>query len=326
MSRTLTGIRPSLWARCVTAAVYQGRGETEAEHEPEVAEYLFRGQVFEEIVVRQIIAKHGADNVERQVVIPIPGIGHGHADAYIRSEKALIEVKSTVAAHPNSDIFQHGVNQLRLYIAHHPEAERGYLYMLNPNRMTPADIYTVNVNTLDLADIEQERAYIELATSDRTTGLAKHGDPWRPCTRPSQARGRMCPFAHVCFADWEPDPEQQITSPAALEAAATLKAIQDEKRQHAQAIKALEEGEKQAQAELAEHVEPGEAIVGPYAVRRTHVVRQSTFQPKAYEAAGFSLEPLAEFMKPGSEYDRWTITRCGTAGETEFEFGDEAPW
>jgi hypothetical protein len=293
----------------------------EAEPPPEMQEYFFRGNVFEEIVVRQIIAKHGADDVQRQVVIPIPGIGEGHADAYIRSLLALVEVKSSVAAYPNSPIFEHGVKQLQLYIAHHPEAERGYLYMLNPNRMTPADIYTVTVNATDVLEIERERLYITEAVNGG--GIMVRGTDYRPCTRPSQARGKMCPFAHVCFDGWEPDPAEEITSPAALEAASRLKAIKDEKRTHTAAIKALEEGEKQAEAELAEHVDAGEAIVGPFLVKRTHVVRQPTFQLKAYEAAGMSVEPLAEFFKPGSEYDTWKVTTATVEGDVDF---GEAPY
>jgi len=321
VSATLTGIRPSLWARCVTAAVFQGRGEPEAEHPPEAAEWFFRGHVFEEIVMRQIEAKHGRENVQRQVVIPIPGIGEGHADGYLIPEKALIEVKSTVAAYPNSDTFQFGVEQLKRYLAYHGEAEKGYLYMVDPSRMKPADVYEVRLTDEDREQIDWERIQImgavsHLATSD-PNDLWPHGDPHRPCTRPSQARSRMCPFAAVCFADWEPDPAVEVTSPDALDAAARLHAIKTEKAQLAAQTRALEEGEKAAQAELAEHVEPGEAVVGPFYVKRTHVQMQPRFSIRAFEAAGHSLEPLTEFFTPGTEYDRWAIGKAETPGETD---------
>lgn len=159
-TRTLTGIRPSLWARCPTAAVYQGRGEIEADLPPEALEWFARGNLFEEYVVRQIIEKHGRDNVERQVIIPIPGIGEGHADAYVKTHKALTEVKSTVSPYPNSDIFGHAVNQLRIYLNYHGEAEVGWLYMINPNRLTPADVYEVRLTDEDREEIERQRAYI----------------------------------------------------------------------------------------------------------------------------------------------------------------------
>ena len=183
MSATLTGIRPSLWARCVTAAVFQGRGEPEAPPPPETEEYFFRGNVFEEIVMRQIIVKHGAENVERQVVIPIPGIGEGHADGYLIPEKALLEIKSTTAPYPNSDTFAFGVAQLQRYIAYHPEAEKGYLYMVDPNRMKAADVYPVVLSDDDYERIEAER--IEIV--DEVAGnapLSLHSTEYRPCTRP----------------------------------------------------------------------------------------------------------------------------------------------
>lgn len=322
-TRELTGIRPSLWARCPTAAVYQGRGEEEAPLPPETAEWFFRGNVFEEIVVRQIIAKHGKENVERQVIIPIPGIGEGHADAYLKLEKTLVEVKSTVAPFPNSPIFEHGVKQLKLYIHHHPEAEQGVLYMVNPNRMTAADLYTVKLSDEDREQIEFEREEI-INGVHLGSGGPKHGTAFRPCTKPAQARGRMCQFANVCFADWEPPDTAEVTDPAALDAAQRLYAIKEELRVHKSAIDALEEGKKDAEGELAELLEVGDSVVGPYAVKRTHVVRQPTFSVRAYEAAGLSLEPLAEFFRPGSEYDLFKVTKAETVGDVDY--GDEVPF
>lgn len=321
--RELTGIRPSLWARCPTAAVFQGRGEEEAPLPPETQEYWFRGNVFEEIVVRQIIAKHGRENVERQVVIPIPGIGEGHADAYLKPERTLIEVKSTVAPFPNSPIFERGVKQLKLYIHHHPEAEQGVLYMLNPNRMTPADLYTVRLSDEDREQIEFERDMIVNGVH-LGSGGPQHGSPYRPCTKPAQARGRMCPFAHVCFDGWEPPDTAEVTDPAALDAASRLYAIKEEQRMHKAAIDALEEEKRVAEGELAELLDVGDTVVGPYQVKRTHVVRQPTFSVKAYEAAGLSLEPLAEFFRPGSEYDVFRVAKAETAGD--IDYGLEAPF
>lgn len=316
---TLTGIRPSLWARCPTAAVFQGRGEEEAPHPPEAEEYFFRGNVFEEIVMRQIAAKHGKENVERQVVIPIPGIGEGHADGYLRPDKTLVEIKSTVAAHPNSDIFTQGVRQLRIYLTYHGEAEQGALYMLNPNVMKPADVYTVKLTDEDLFGIHNEANYIEdNVKSANLEGLDDHGDEYRPCTKPSQARGRMCPFASVCFGeDWQPQVDE-VTDARAATLAGELMAIKAEKRLHTASVKALEEGEKELQAELADLVDVGESLVGPFVVKRTHVVLQPKFSTKAFQAAGHSLEPLAEFFAGGSEHDRWAITKAEHAGEVDY--------
>ncbi|MCC6640909.1 MAG: hypothetical protein IT386_07075 [Deltaproteobacteria bacterium] len=322
MSQTFTGIRPSLWARCVTAAVFQGRGVSEAEPEPEAREWFFRGHVFEEIVMRQIEQKHGRENVQRQVVIPIPGVGEGHADGYLIPEKALIEIKSTVAAYPNSDTFQFGVEQLRRYLAYHDEAEKGWLYMIDPGSMKPAQVYTVVLTDDDRERIEREREHIAALGDDGIDGPI-HGTGWRPCTRPSQARARLCPFAAVCFEGWEPPDATEVTDSATLDAVSRLYAIKTQKAALAAQSRALEEGEKVAQAELADLVDVGDSVVGPFAVKRTHVVMQPRFSVRAFEAAGHSVEPLAEFFTVGSEYDKWTIKQADAPGDVDF---GEAPF
>lgn len=323
--RTLTGIRPSLWARCVTAAVFQGRGEIEAEPPAEVKEFFFRGHVFEEIVMRQIEAKHGKHNVQRQVVIPIPGIGEGHADGYLIPEKALIEVKSTTGAYPNSPTFDYGANQLRRYIAYHPEAEKGLLYMVDPGRMKPAEIYTVVLTDADRDRIEQERqAIVRAVEMPELVALDPHGSDVRPCVRPTQARGRMCPFAEACFEHWEAPDTPDVTDRDALLVVAELAAIKANETEHRKALAALEQERKDAQSRLGELVPVGDSIVGPYAVKRIHKTRQPSFSAKAYEAAGHSLEPLAEFFRGGSEWDEYRIGEAHANGTVDF--GEEAPW
>lgn len=320
--KTLTGIRPSLWARCVTAAILQGRGEREEELPPETSEWFFRGQVFEEIVMRQVVARHGRDNVERQVVIPIDGIGEGHADGYLIPDRALIEVKSTTAPYPNSDTFSFGCRQLRIYGAYHPEAEQGHLYMLDPNRMKPADIYTVRLADDDREQVERERQAIVAGVAGGD--LEPHGHEYRPCTKPSQARGRMCPFASVCFAGWQPPAARVVSDPAALGAAARLAAVKGAIRSHEQEIKALEEEKRDAEAVLLEVTEPGDNTIGPWSVRRTDVRRSPSFSLKAAEAAGFPVETLAEFMRPGAAYTTFRVGPAEEAGDVDF--GEEAPF
>ena len=153
--------------------------------------------------------------------------------------------------------------------------------------------------------------------------IAERGTDLRPCITPGQSRGRMCPFAHVCFDGWEPDHDTEtITDPHIVTVAQALHAIKQEKRQHAQAVKALEEAEKEAQAELAEVVER-EALVGPYVVKRSPRTRKPTFKPEAYEAAGHSLDALSEFFSGGSSFDVWKVEMAAEAGEIDY---GEAPF
>ncbi len=291
MSATLTGIRPSLWARCVTAAVFQGRGETEAPTPPEAEEYFFRGNVFEEIVMRQIEAKHGKENVERQVWIPIPGIGWGHADGYLKTEKAIIEIKSTTSPYPNSDTFGFGVAQLQRYIAYHPEAEKGYLYMVDPNRMRAAEVRDVALTDEDFERIEAER--IEIGEQvEGNAPLALHGSERRPCTRPSQGRNRFCPFVAVCFDGWQEPVPNIVSDPDAMAYARLIRDIELAEREHKAALKATEQAKRDAKSALSEYCpEKGESLVGPFLVKTWTVNGTVKVSDRALRAAGIDPEP-----------------------------------
>ena len=189
--------------------------------------------------------------------------------------------------------------------------------MIDPNRYKPADEYLVKLTDEERVAIEEERRYIVAAVNEDGP-VDDHGSEWRPCTAPSQARSRMCPFAASCFAGWEPDPAEAITSADALAAASLVAAVKDEERAHREALKQLEERRKAAEAELAELVPVGDSIVGPYAVKRTHVRRSPVFSLKAYEAAGLPVEPLAPFFQPGVEYDTFRVSRAAEAGDVDF--------
>jgi hypothetical protein len=106
--------------------------------------------------------------------------------------------------------------------------------------------------------------------------------------------------------------------PDAADAAARLVAIKVAERPLKEQLAALEEGKKEAQGDLAELVEVGESVVGPWLVRRTHVQRQPSFSEKAARAAGFPVDALEEFMRPGASYDTWTVKPAQDAGEIDF--------
>ncbi|MBA2707203.1 MAG: hypothetical protein H0U59_05300 [Gemmatimonadaceae bacterium] len=321
MSATLTGIRPSLWARCVTAAVFQGRGEAEAPHPPEAEEYFWRGNVFEEIVMRQIEAKHGKENVERQVEIPIPGIGTGHADGYLKTEKALLEIKSTTSPYPNSDTFAFGVAQLQRYIAYHPEAEKGYLYMVDPNRMRAAEVREVALTEEDFFRIEAERVEIVEQVAGNAP-LALHGSERRPCTRPSQARNRFCPFAAVCFDGWEEPVPNIVSDPEAMRLARLVRDIEFEERDHKAALKVTEPLKRDAKAALSEYCpEKGESVVGPFLVKTWTVSGTVKVSDRALRAAGIDPAP---FSTRNPDQIRVQVSESEEHGD--IDFGDDTPF
>jgi hypothetical protein len=128
----------------------------------------------------------------------------------------------------------------------------------------------------------------------------------------------MCPFAAACFANWEPEPAVDITDPDTLEVVARLAAIKQQEAEHNAVLRSLEEGKEEAQAALAELLTEPESRVGPFLVKRTDVQRKPTFSMRAAEAAGFPIHTLDEFMRVGSAYTTWRITRAEEAGEMDF--------
>src|SRR6266487_4991919 len=98
-----TAVRASEFARCNRMAAYRALGNV-GQLDPAASEYLWRGHVFEEIVVRQLEARYGRENVVRQPSLD-RGMGEdGHSDAFIIPERAMVEVKSTVKASASSPV------------------------------------------------------------------------------------------------------------------------------------------------------------------------------------------------------------------------------
>lgn len=297
-------------------AALRGRGAEQQEYDEQTRRYFARGHLYTDYVCRQLEAKHGKENVQREVEIPWP-LGVGHADAYLPNEKLLVEIKSTVSPSTSSPMFEMAVAQLRIYLHFHPEAERGALYLVNPSDLSGEDVFTVNLT-------DEDREAIDQAVFQVQASLEGGDLPERVCAKPGQGRGRLCPFVDACFEGWEPPEPHTEVDPDIADAAGRLAALKTAERPLKEQLAAIEEGKKQAQADLSGCVEVGETLAGPWLIKRTHVQRSPTLNLKALQAAGYSLEPLAEFMKPGAEYDTWKVERAEEAGE--LDFGDEAPW
>lgn len=305
-----TAVRASELSRCARMCALRGRGADQADFDAQTLRYFARGHLYSDYVCRQLEAKHGKQNVEREVEIEWP-LGTGHADAYIQSEKLLVEIKSSATPSTSSPMFDMAVAQLRIYLRFHPEAEQGALYLINPSDLSGEDVFAVALT-------EQDRDEIDAAVE--TVRLAIEGGdlPPRVCSRPGQARGRLCNFADACFAGWVPPEPEEVVDPDVLDAVSRLVAIKTAEAPLKAELAALEEGRKQAQADLAEAVAVGESVVGPWLVKRTHVERSPVFSVKAFEAAGHSVEPLAEFFKPGAEYDTFRVSRAEEPGDVDY--------
>lgn len=311
-----TALRSSELARCARMAALRGRGAAQAEHDEQTLRYFARGHLYTDYVCRQLEAKHGKENVQREVEIKWP-LGVGHADAYLPAEKLLVEIKSTATPSTSSPMFEMAVNQLRVYLRFHPDAEQGALYLINPSDLSGEDVFAVRLTDEDIARIDLAVAKVQAALDGVDL-------PERVCSKPGQARGRLCSFAEACFENWTPPEPNEVADPEAVDAAARLAAINTAQRPLKDQLAYLEGDKKAAQAELAALVEVGETVAGPWKITRTHVARQPTFSMKAAAAAGFPVDALAEFMRPGAEYDTWKVAPAAEAGG--IDFGEEAPF
>lgn len=318
-----TAVRASELARCARMAALRGLGAEQQEYDEQTRRYFARGHLYTDYVCRQLEAKHGRENVQREVVIPWP-LGEGHADAYITTEKLLVEIKSTATPSTSSPMFDMAVEQLRIYLRFHPEAERGALYLINPSDLRGEDMFEVRLTDDDRERIDEAVDEIRQAVEHGSEGHEFNPFlPERVCAKPSQARSRLCPFADACFAGWEPPDTPTVTDPEAVNAAALLARIKRDEREHKERLAGLEEERRQVQDALVELVPVGESTVGPWKVTRTHVKRSPSFSMKAAAAAGFPVHTLDEFLRPGAEYDTFRVAAADEAGDVDY---GEAPF
>jgi hypothetical protein len=308
------------------------RGAAALELDPNVEEYFFRGRVFEEIEVRRLEARFGRENIVRQPTFDWGFAGdapkgredswRGHADAFVIPEKTLVEIKSTTTPTFSVPMVDMAIAQLRIALRfyEHPEAgrpEQGWLELVDPNRLRPADVIVVK-------NLPEDELAIDTAIEGLRIAAAGGELPERVCLRPGQARSRLCPFGDACFEGWEPEPDRRISDPDVLDAVADLVHVRRRMAPLKNELKPLEAEEKIAAKIVAELVEEGETTVGTYAVSKTHVERAPSFQPKLARAAGFPMHTLDDFLKPGAVYD---LVRVGEAEEpVDVDYGEEAPF
>lgn len=307
-----TEVRASEIARgCNRMSVLRALGHEPVQHDTETLEFFSRGSLFEEYVVRQLIAKHGRDNVRRQVEIQHP-LGTGHADALIIPERLLVEIKSTTAGTLTTPVFENGVNQLRFYLRFCDEADEGALMMINPSTLKPVEVFTVRLTVDDIAEIDAQLAEIQAAIEAQEL-------PPRVCTKPGQARGMMCSFGEVCFQDWEPPPTRSLDDPVAIDLAERIAALSKGEHPHKDSIKTLKAARDEAQDELSEYIDYGETQVGQYLVKRWRVNGKRSVSVKALEAAGFDASP---FATTGEGHDRFEVRLADAPVAGEVDYGD----
>ena len=304
-----TEVRASEVARgCDRMSVLRALGSDSAEPDGEQREWFSRGHLFENYVGQQLIRKHGADNVVRQPSFEHP-LGVGHSDFLIIPERLLVEVKSTQAGTLSTPVFENGVEQVRIAVHFHPDADQGALYMINPSTLRPADVFRV-VNTPE-DDERIDATFARIAALIEAESL-----PDRVCVKPGNARGMFCGFAGPCFDGWEPPAPGEIDDPAVLAAASRLATITAEERTHNAAIQSLEEGKRAAKSELAAVLpDKGETIVGPFTIKTWPVLGRVTVNAKALAAAGIDPSP---FVTIGEGRTEVRVAQADSPGDIDY--------
>lgn len=304
-----TEVRASEVARgCDRMSVLRALGAQSDEPDDEQKEWFSRGHLFEWYYGKQLDAKHGRENVIRQPTFEHP-LGVGHSDFLIAPERLLVEVKSTQAGTLSTPVFDNGVEQLRIAIHFHPDADRGALVMLNPSTLRAAEVYDV-VNTED----DDER--IDATFASIQNHIIAERLPDRVCHKPGNARGMLCPFATPCFEGWEEPLPYSVTDQEAVRLAALITTIQMKEKIALTEVAGLADEKKEAKQHLSEFLpEKGVSTVGPFSVQTWPVKGQVKVNAKALEAAGIDPAP---YSTRGNDRVEVRVSLADEAGDVEY--------
>jgi hypothetical protein len=299
--RRLEGARLSELARCPRMGALGAIGTQRADWRDIERRYLTRGRMYGKFVAEQLALRYpGGIEVERE--IPWPH-GTGHADVYIKPEKMIVEVVSTVTPSPQMLAFK--MTQARLYLHFDPEAEHAQVYVIDPSSLMRDAALPVVLGDEDREQIEEWVADV---------GRAKEtGDlPERVCRKPEDGRSHLCPFVEPCFEGWEPVPRGILDDPEIYELAQKHHLIAEQERVSRTAVSHLATERKEIEQKLADQLEPGEYEAADLVVRRTHVAAGERLSVAKVRAAGFGhlLDgPLGPFVTISGEHDRWKVER-----------------
>lgn len=325
--------RWSAAAKCPRMCAYGLLGADPAEPDERTKRLWRRGRQLGADLANDFAAKYGEENVVREKAVPWPDnglpLGELHTDLFVKPEKMAVEVKSATSP---ASILDDAITQLGGEIRYDEEAEVGCLAIVDPTGWRDVELLPVF-----LTDELQER--VENIAAQVVTAANGGPLPGRVCERPSDGRGKFCPFVDICFADWQaPDPLDLSSEIAQL--AVDYKQVQEEEAAAKKAAAAVEArrkaiGEQLAGWELGSGCDyAGHGVV----LRRTHVGDSPRFSYSKAEKAGVFSSPLwtpqhdaliEPFVSRSGAHDRWTvkIVSESTAPKPRGEdFGDDAPW
>lgn len=312
-------LRASSAVDCARKAVYEHRGAPAREFTDRERRILFRGKQMGKDYALMMAAKYGADDVQAERKVPWPdpeGPWVGHMDVYIMSQHLPIEVLSSQAGMAQ---IERKMLQVALYTVFDADAgDRARVVLLNP--------VDYSEDRLDFTVDAEWRARVATVVSSVQEALAAGSLPERVCRKPSDAIGHFCRVADTCFEGWEPpEPAHIVSDPDVRRLAAALWSAKETERIARKELETIKGNREQVQADLAALLEPGEYVVGPLKVKRTHIETAPRPNAAKIRAAKFPLPD--EFWKPGAVYDKWTLERDGDGPLVDADdFGEEVPF
>lgn len=264
---------------------------------PEVTQrYFARGHLFESYVVAQLEARHGKTDVERQREIAWP-LGVGHADAYIESERLIVEVVSTVA--PHHSVVRHKIEQAKQYVHYDPDAESAIVYVINPSSLEGEHRIPVTVT-------QDDRDRIGARVAELLLGKK----PDRVCLSRSSPEAYFCPFVDECFIDWTP-PEMPGLAAELVDDAHELARLEARVKAARDALKAAESDRDELRDVLP--ASDFEWTDGTVRVKRSTGDGRVTYDvATAIEAGAVTDEQLEPFKRVGKPIIRWSVTATET--------------
>lgn len=298
--------RWSMTARCPRQAVYAYLGAEPEQPDEEQLLLMERGKLDQQWYVDNILVPlHGRENLVLEKPVPWPAkglpVGELHIDIFLRSQRMPIEVKS----HADGDVSEDDIVQLGGEILFDPESNGKTGTLVQIDRNLRRDTLPVTLTKQLRKTVEERAAQVVEATR---TGVL----PDRVCGKRSDARGRFCPFADICFEGVvEPvmlnaTPELEALAPRLLRAridkdAAEAKKKEAEKDFQELAARAVELGVIPGHTYLAAGVE----------IRRTAVGDQEYFGfGDAKKCGAFTdtdRERFQPFIESKGAHNRWTV-------------------
>lgn len=335
MNATLPMLRASSLRDCPRKAVYEATGAPARDRSLKEERQLFRGKsVGRDWLIsyaheskQSIRVESGpdywvppklrceTDDADILAELPIKwSLGVGHADAFETSTGKVIEVLSS--AHAGQDMIHSKLLQVVLYMEHLDAARSGALVIVDPASLDD-DVLPIATTSKTYAGLVEE-VRERIAQVQAWAGEGRL--PARVCAKPSDSIGRFCRFAAHCFEGWEPPALALLDDADADQLASRWYALKEQERGAGKVAKDFEKERKQVEAELDGRVPAGTHQVGGWAVTRTDVQMSPKVDLRKAELAGFPVESLVEFLKPGSSFSRWNV--APVEGEPALDFGE----